>query len=80
MNQSLASTFAGPLLATATPREFKSLAWRWDFWARPDQLPPKGIWRVWLILAGHIALCIGLAIVKTLVDLHVVSVYAASEG
>lgn len=26
---------------------------RWDFWARADQLPPRGPWRTWLILAGR---------------------------
>ena len=25
----------------------------WRLWARPDQLPPAGDWRVWLILAGR---------------------------
>ena len=25
----------------------------WDLWARPNQLPPPGDWRIWLILAGR---------------------------
>ena len=25
----------------------------WEFWARPEQLAPKGNWRIWLILAGR---------------------------
>lgn len=25
----------------------------WEFWARPNQLPPPGDWRVWLLLAGR---------------------------
>jgi phage terminase large subunit-like protein len=25
----------------------------WSFWARPDQLTPDGLWRIWLILAGR---------------------------
>ena len=25
----------------------------WPFWARPNQLPPQGDWRVWLLLAGR---------------------------
>lgn len=29
------------------------LKYRWDFWARPEQLPPPGNWLVWLILAGR---------------------------
>ena len=30
-----------------------ALLTRWEFWARPDQLPPAGAWRAWLILAGR---------------------------
>jgi len=26
---------------------------RWDVWGRPEQQPPPGDWRVWLILAGR---------------------------
>lgn len=29
------------------------LAHHWPFWARPQQLPPPGDWRTWLILAGR---------------------------
>ena len=29
------------------------LLWRWDFWARANQLPPEDDWAVWLILAGR---------------------------
>lgn len=25
----------------------------WRFWARPEQLPPQGDWRIWLFLAGR---------------------------
>ncbi|HZT50895.1 MAG TPA: terminase family protein [Stellaceae bacterium] len=25
----------------------------WRFWARPNQLPPSGEWRVWVLLAGR---------------------------
>jgi len=25
----------------------------WRFWARDDQLPPPGLWRIWLALAGR---------------------------
>ena len=25
----------------------------WAFWARPEQLPPPGDWRIWLFLAGR---------------------------
>lgn len=26
---------------------------RWEFWARAEQLPPLGSWRLWLVLAGR---------------------------
>lgn len=53
MNLSLAQQFARPLLASASRRELAALAYRWDFWSRPDQRPPAGDWRIWLILAGR---------------------------
>ena len=31
----------------------RSLMTWWPFWARPEQLPPPGDWRVWLICAGR---------------------------
>lgn len=30
-----------------------ALKYRWEFWARPDQLPPEGDWSTWLALAGR---------------------------
>lgn len=30
-----------------------NLRYDWDFWARPNQLPPEGDWTTWLILAGR---------------------------
>ncbi len=30
----------------------KLMRW-WPFWARPEQLPPPGDWRVWLVCAGR---------------------------
>lgn len=33
--------------------EQNDLLGKWRFWARPSQLPPKGDWRVWLLLAGR---------------------------
>jgi len=47
-------------LASLTDREKSILLYRWDFWARPKQLPPPidyvddplG-WKFWLILAGR---------------------------
>ena len=29
------------------------LARRWSFWAREEQLPPDGRWRIWLFLGGR---------------------------
>lgn len=29
------------------------LLYHWPFWARPNQLPPAGDWRTWLVLAGR---------------------------
>jgi phage terminase large subunit-like protein len=41
-------------LARLTPAEAAALEYEWPgFWARPNQLPPPGPWRVWLILAGR---------------------------
>lgn len=34
-------------------RELATLHYDWLFWARPDQLPPPGDWRYWMILAGR---------------------------
>lgn len=31
----------------------EQLAYHWPFWRRPDQCPPEGDWRCWLILAGR---------------------------
>jgi phage terminase large subunit-like protein len=41
------------LSATLTPAEARALLYDWSFWARPNQLPPTGEWRVWLVLAGR---------------------------
>ncbi len=29
------------------------LAQHWEFWARPEQMAPRGPWRIWLIMAGR---------------------------
>jgi phage terminase large subunit-like protein len=31
----------------------EEFSYAWEFWARPEQLPPEGDWRVWMILAGR---------------------------
>jgi phage terminase large subunit-like protein len=33
--------------------EKDELRWHWEVWARQQQLPPSGDWRIWLILAGR---------------------------
>lgn len=35
------------------PDEALALLHDWPFWARPNQLPPRGCWRIWLLLAGR---------------------------
>ena len=36
-----------------TSAEARALLYDWAFWARANQLPPDGEWRVWLVLAGR---------------------------
>lgn len=33
--------------------ERNELDYHWEFIARPEQLPPKGAWRTWMVLAGR---------------------------
>ena len=33
--------------------EAATLYYDWSLWARPSQRPPKGQWRVWLLMAGR---------------------------
>ena len=40
-------------LAKLPPHELEALQYRWDFWARPEQLPPPMPWSTWLLLAGR---------------------------
>lgn len=40
-------------LAKLSTPNLATLQYNWDFWARPDQLPPEGDWMTWLILAGR---------------------------
>lgn len=41
------------LIDALSPDEAVALLYDWRFWARDSQLPPKGAWRVWLLLAGR---------------------------
>ena len=36
-----------------TLEEATNLLTEWTFWARPEQLPPDGNWRIWLFLGGR---------------------------
>ena len=40
-------------LAGLSAKELEALPFLWEFWARPDQLPPAGSWRTWLLLGGR---------------------------
>lgn len=40
-------------LESLTDIEAAHLRYDWRFWARPSQLPPKGRWTYWLVLAGR---------------------------
>lgn len=40
-------------LSQLSERDALTLLYDWPFWARPNQLPPQGDWRVWLLLAGR---------------------------
>ncbi len=41
------------LLAQLNEEERAALSHHWRVWARPEQLPPSGDWRVWLVCAGR---------------------------
>jgi phage terminase large subunit-like protein len=36
-----------------TDTERNEFDYHWDLFARPEQLPPVGAWRIWLVLAGR---------------------------
>jgi phage terminase large subunit-like protein len=41
------------LLSSLDPSVKAALKYKWEFWARPNQLPPEGDWTTWLLLAGR---------------------------
>jgi phage terminase large subunit-like protein len=41
------------ILSSLSDEHAAELLYDWPFWARPEQLPPPGDWRVWLILTGR---------------------------
>jgi phage terminase large subunit-like protein len=50
---SLPEALGNELITALTPAQARALLYAWPFWARPNQLPPDGNWRVWLLLAGR---------------------------
>lgn len=40
-------------MASLSPAAKAQLKYKWDFWARPNQIEPEGDWSTWLILAGR---------------------------
>jgi phage terminase large subunit-like protein len=49
----LSPTEREALLADMSPELLARLRYDWDFWARPNQLPPEGDWTTWLVLSGR---------------------------
>jgi predicted phage terminase large subunit-like protein len=41
------------LIRAMAPGEANAFQYDWRYRARPEQLPPEGSWRVWLLLAGR---------------------------
>ncbi len=50
---SLPEAVRNDLIAALNPAEARALLYGWPYWARANQLPPDGDWRVWLLLAGR---------------------------
>ncbi len=50
---SLPETLKNRLVTELSLAEVRALFYDWQFWARHNQLPPEGDWRVWLLLAGR---------------------------
>src|SRR6516225_9428538 len=41
------------LIRAMAPGEANAFEYDWRYRARPEQLPPAGSWRVWLLVAGR---------------------------
>jgi phage terminase large subunit-like protein len=41
------------LIRAMAPGEANAFGYDWRYRARPEQLPPGGSWRVWLLMAGR---------------------------
>lgn len=50
---SLPAALRNDLIAELSPEQARALLQYWAFWARPEQLPPDGDWRVWLYIGGR---------------------------
>ncbi|HEV8678844.1 MAG TPA: ATP-binding protein, partial [Stellaceae bacterium] len=50
---SLPEPLRNNLIEALLPEEAAHLIYEWPWWARGEQLPPPGDWRVWLLLAGR---------------------------
>lgn len=50
---SLSETKRAAIVKKLSPEDVKLILTDWRFTARPEQLPPPGNWRTWLILAGR---------------------------
>lgn len=50
---SLSPAARAAILNELTPTEAAALLYDWRFLARPEQLPPKGNWRIWAVIAGR---------------------------
>lgn len=41
------------LIRNLSREERNNFPFVWDYYARPEQLPPEGHWRIWMIMAGR---------------------------
>jgi len=41
------------LIRAMAPGEANAFEYDWRYRARPEQLPPAGSWRIWLLMAGR---------------------------
>lgn len=40
-------------MSSLTDEQKAELKYNWEFWARPNQLPPEGNWNTWVVMAGR---------------------------
>lgn len=50
---SLPEALRNDLIAELSPKQAQALLRDWAFWARPEQVPPEGRWRVWVYIGGR---------------------------